>query len=65
MRDRRLHYQRGANPESPLSPMAEDLFEVEVDPAVRIRFVADGEASAAKLIEIYSDGSIDESVRSR
>jgi CubicO group peptidase (beta-lactamase class C family) len=65
MRDRRLHYQRGANPESPLSPMAEDLFEVEVDPSVRIRFVADGEASAAKLIEIYSDGSIDESVRSR
>ena len=65
MHDGRLYYRRGASPESPLTPMAEDRFELEADPALRIRFDTDGAGPAAKLIEIYSDGTIDESVRSR
>jgi hypothetical protein len=65
MRYGRLYYKGGANPESPLTPMAEDLFEVEADPTFRIRFVGDGVGPAAKLIGLYSDGSIEESVRSR
>ena len=65
MRDDRLYYKGGARAESPLTPMAQDLFEVEADPTVRIRIVGDGVEPAAKLIAIYSDGSVDEWVRSR
>jgi hypothetical protein len=45
--------------------MTRDLLEVEKNPTLRIRFVGDGEAPATKLVEISSDGSIDESVRSK
>lgn len=65
MRDGRLYYKHGEDPESPLTGMAADLFEVEAEPTLRIRFVGDGERPAAKLVGIYSDGTTDESVRSR
>ncbi len=64
LRDGRLYYRRGVNPESPLTPMSPDMFEVEKNPMLRIRFVGDGESPATKLVEISSDGSIDESARS-
>lgn len=65
LRDGRLYYAGGATPESALTPMAEDLFEVEADPTVRIRFVGGGMKPAAKLIAIYSDGSLDQWARSK
>ncbi len=65
LRGGRLYYRRGVSPESPLRPMTRDLLEVEKNPTLRIRFVGDGEAPATKLVEISSDGSIDESVRSK
>jgi hypothetical protein len=65
LRDGRLYFEGGPSPGSPLSPMTEDLFEVEADPATRLRFVGAGAGPAAKLIGIYSDGSIDEWGRSR
>ena len=65
LRDGRLFYTDGADRESPLTTMAEDLFEVAADPTSRVHFVGDGEAAAAKLIVIYSDGTIDELARSR
>ncbi len=64
-RDGRLYYRRGASPESRLIPMARNLFEVEADPTLRIHFVRDGEGPAPKLIEVSSDGIVDESVRSK
>jgi CubicO group peptidase (beta-lactamase class C family) len=64
LRDGRLYYAGGASPESPLTPMAADLFEVEADPTVRIRFAGNGVSPAAKLIAIYSDGTFDEWARS-
>ncbi len=44
--------------------MAEDLFEIEANPSLRVRFVARGQEPADKLVEIDSDGTIDESARS-
>jgi hypothetical protein len=44
--------------------MSQDMLEVEKNPMLRIRFVGDGESPATKLVEISSDGSIDESTRS-
>jgi hypothetical protein len=65
VRNGRLYYRRGSNPESPLRPMAQDLFEVEANPALRVRFVGAAAGPAAKLIEVDSEGTIDESVRSK
>ena len=65
LRDGRLYYRRGASPESPLTPMAEDLFELEADPDAPRPFRGGGCGAGAKLIEMSSDGTIDESVRSR
>ena len=65
LRSGRLYYEGGVSPASPLTPLAEDLFEVDADPTVRVRFVRGGAKSAEKMIGIYSDGSIDEWVRSR
>ena len=45
--------------------MAQDLFEVEANPALRVRFVGAAAGPAEKLIEIDSEGTIDESVRSK
>ena len=63
--DGRLHYRRDGSPESLLIPMAEDLFELETDPTLRVRFVGAGAGPARKLIEVSNDGSIDESARVR
>ncbi|MGH7512642.1 MAG: serine hydrolase [Gemmatimonadales bacterium] len=63
LREGRLYYAGAASPESPLSPMTENLFEVEADPTVRLRFVG-GTRTGARLIGIYSDGTIDEWARS-
>jgi tetratricopeptide (TPR) repeat protein len=65
LRDGRLYYKGGFKPESPLAPMADDLFEVEADPTARVQFVTDGAGPAAKLLAIYSDGTMDEAARSR
>jgi hypothetical protein len=45
--------------------MAEDLFELQTDPTLRVRFVGAGAGPARKLIEVSNDGSIDESARVR
>ena len=55
----RLHYGGGADPESPLMPMGADLFELERDPAVRVRFVGGGVRPTSELVAIYRDGSVD------
>jgi CubicO group peptidase (beta-lactamase class C family) len=65
LREGRLYYAGGPSGESPLTPMAGDLFEVEADPAVRTRFVADGAGPATRLVAIYRDGTTDEWARSR
>ncbi len=65
LRDGRLFYSDGANPESILIPMAGDLFEVGANPMLRIGFVGDGLRPAPKLLALYSDGSEEESIRSR
>jgi hypothetical protein len=59
LRDGRLYYGGGAEPESPLVPMYADLFELERDPAVRVRFIGDGVRPAAELVAIYREGSVD------
>jgi hypothetical protein len=65
LREGRLHYRRGGSPESLLIPMAQDLFELETDPTLRVHFVGAGAAQARKLVEVSTDGIIDESVRTR
>ncbi len=65
VRDGRLYYKGATSPESSLNSIAEDLFEVDADPTRRIRFVGDGAGPAAKLIGIYSDGTMDEWPRSQ
>lgn len=65
VRNGRLYYKGAVSPESALTPIAEDLFEVDADPTLRIRFVGDGTRPAVKLIGIYSDGTMDEWARSQ
>jgi hypothetical protein len=62
LREGRLWYRRGANAASALVPMAADLFEVEVEPTLRVKFVVEPGA-ADRLIELSSDGSIEEAGR--
>jgi len=57
----RLIYTGVTTPESRLTPITDDLFEVDADPTLRVRFVDDG----AKLIGVYRDGTMDEWPRSR
>lgn len=65
LRGGRLHYGGGADPESPLVPMGGELFELERDPGVRVRFL-DGEAGPASgIVAIYRDGSMDRWSRAR
>jgi tetratricopeptide (TPR) repeat protein len=64
VRNGRLYYKGAVSPESPLTAIAADLFEVDADPAVRIRFVGPESAPAVRLFGIYSDGTIDEWPRS-
>ncbi|HEY7642576.1 MAG TPA: serine hydrolase [Steroidobacteraceae bacterium] len=64
LRDGRLHYKGAISPESTLTPIAAELFEVDADPTLRIRFVGDGAGPAVKLVGIYSDGTLDEWPRS-
>jgi hypothetical protein len=45
--------------------MSADLFELEKDPAVRVRFVGDGSRPASELVAIYRDGSVDRWFRAR
>ena len=65
VRNGRLYYKGAISPKSLLSPIAEDLFEVDADPTLRIRFVRDGAGPAVKLIGISSDGTMDEWPRSQ
>lgn len=65
LRDGRLHYGGGADPESPMVPMGADLFELERDPDVRVRFLGDGKRPVAELVAIYRDGSVDRWSRAR
>lgn len=59
-RDGRLYYKGALSPESPLTPLAGDLFEVDADPTLRLSFVGDAAGPAAKVIGIYRDGTVDE-----
>ena len=65
LRGGRLYYAGGARPESPLTPMGDDLFEVEAEPTSRIRFVVEAPGPPSRLIELFSDGTLDEWRRSR
>jgi hypothetical protein len=58
-----LYYTDGAGRESRLTPLGATLFEVEKDPASRLRFVADGPGPAVKVVGLFRDGSADESAR--
>ncbi len=60
LRDGRLYYEGGSKPRSPLRPMTDDLFELEVDPTIRVRFSRDGVGGTAKLVEIWNDGSAED-----
>jgi tetratricopeptide (TPR) repeat protein len=59
----RLDYTDGAGRGSRLTPLATTLFEVDQDPASRLRFVAEGRGPALKLVGLYRDGTADESAR--
>ncbi|HKS54663.1 MAG TPA: serine hydrolase [Steroidobacteraceae bacterium] len=61
VRNGRLYYKGVLTPESALTPIARDVFEVDADPSIRVRFVDDG----ARLVGISSDGTLDEWPRSR
>ena len=65
LRDGVLYHRDGADRESLLTPMAGDLFEMEAEPTCRIRFASKNAGPASKLIGICSDGTIEESARSR
>ena len=65
VRNGRLYYKGVLTPESPLTPIAEDLFEVDADSTLRIRFVGDGAGPGAKIVGVYSDGTMDDWPRSR
>jgi CubicO group peptidase (beta-lactamase class C family) len=65
LREGQLYYQRDGNEEHRLIPMAQDLFALSGSQTFRIRFVANGEGPADKIVGIYSDGRTDESLRSR
>jgi tetratricopeptide (TPR) repeat protein len=65
VRNGRLYYKGAVSPESRVTAIAEDLFEVDADPTLRIRFVGDGAGPAVKLIGIYGDGTMDEWTRSQ
>ena len=58
----RLYYTDGAGRGSPLNPLTTTLFEMDEDPASRIRFESEGTRSV-KLVTLYSDGTADESAR--
>ncbi len=61
LREGRLHFGGGSEPESRLVPMAPELFELERDPGVRIRFVG---RPASEVVAISRDGSVDRWPRS-
>ncbi len=63
LRDNRLYYQRDGRDEYLLSAMGESTFRLEGINYFRMRFVADDESPATKLIGIYMDGRQDESLR--
>ncbi|HKU13490.1 MAG TPA: serine hydrolase [Steroidobacteraceae bacterium] len=65
VRNGRLYYKGATSPESSLSAIAEDLFEVDADATQRIRFVGDGPGQPVKLVGIYRDGTMDEWPRSQ
>jgi len=58
-----LDYTDGAGRASRLTPLSPTLFELDEEPASRLRFVAEGPGPAAQVIGLYRDGSSDESAR--
>ena len=54
----------GRRPPAPMIPLADDLFELESDPAVRVRFVGGGAGPAGRIVVRYSDGTVDAWARS-
>jgi CubicO group peptidase (beta-lactamase class C family) len=63
LRGGRLYYAGGADPESRLVPMGGALFEVDRDPATRVRFVGATGRPAAEVIAIYRGGTLDRWLR--
>jgi hypothetical protein len=64
VRDGRLWYEGGPTPASWLTPLSDTLFEVETEPATRLRFSGGSNEAPAKLVGIYRDGTVDEWPRS-
>jgi len=64
IRDGRLYYRGAVTPESQLTPISKDLFEVDADPTQRIRFVGAESGPAAEIIGLNADGTMDEWPRS-
>jgi tetratricopeptide (TPR) repeat protein len=64
LREGRLYYEGGPMPTTPLVAMTQDLFELESDPSVRVRFVGDPGRRPGRIVVRYSDGSVDEWARS-
>jgi hypothetical protein len=62
-RGRELYYTDGAGRASRLTPLSASLFEVDEDPASRLRFDATGSGAPSKLVTLYRDGTADESPR--
>jgi hypothetical protein len=62
-RGRVLYYTDGAGRASRLTPLSASLFEVDEDPASRLRFDATGLGPSSKLVTLYRDGTADESPR--
>jgi CubicO group peptidase (beta-lactamase class C family) len=63
LQEGRLFYSGGAYPASPLTPMTERLFEVATEPTARVRFDEAGSGRAARIVVLYSDGTVDEAMR--
>lgn len=65
MSDGHLIYQRDGSSAYRLIPLSEDLFALDGNETFRVRFVADNDRPAHKVIGLYLDGSSDESLRAQ
>jgi hypothetical protein len=59
LNDGRLWYEGGPTPASWLTPMSDALFELEIDPGTRLRFIGAEGDRPAELVGIYRDGTMD------
>jgi CubicO group peptidase (beta-lactamase class C family) len=65
LREGRLYYERDGRPEFRLLALSKDTFALERYGQFRIRFISDESGQVTKLLGLYIQGRIDESLRDR